>query len=102
MCILLRRPGALIRGIKQFDDVADLHVEPALANSGAELEHAADIRRRQDLRPGGGDIVHLGGKNLHGELILDDVVHARAATAVIRMWHLNEFGADCAQQLTRR
>ena len=52
-----------------------------------DLQHAADIGRDHYLngRSDGADVIHLGVKDLHGKLILCDVVGSRTPATLVPM-----------------
>ncbi len=64
------------------------------ACSRRELQHAADVRGGNDLRFDASDVPHLLVENLHGNLVLHNVVNSGAAAAGIGARHLDQLGAD--------
>ncbi len=75
--------GTAIGTVQQVQYVQDLGVQPSVTDALLELEEAASVGGNNDLRPGGGDILHFLVENESGEVRMGDVVDSCAAATAI-------------------
>ena len=77
--------------VEEFDDVLDLHRQAAFFDTVIELEQAAGIGGEENVRTGFLDAIDFLLEDVHGHVVMSDVVDTGAAAAPIRFGQTDEF-----------
>src|SRR5690606_23474483 len=91
-----------VRRIKELDRMDDPHVETPPANADGDLQGAARVAGRHDMRSGSLDVGYFPFKQPLAHILLHDIVHTGTAAADMALFQGDEpESGNLGQQLPR-